>query len=125
MTETKAEKFARLQRFRLDKAVFAIGQLENLRTSAYESTPEQRDMTVAALDHATGNLRKAWKLDVAEKPATVQRPPPAAQAIASVALAKKADGGAPIDHEIRWAIDLIARGEYETATARLKLCLTG
>lgn len=40
--ETKAEKFIRLGEYRMNKAIEAIGRLENLSNrSAYEYTPEQ------------------------------------------------------------------------------------
>ena len=40
--ETKAEKFVRIGEYRMNKAIEAIGRLENLSNrSAYEYTPEQ------------------------------------------------------------------------------------
>ena len=40
--ETKAEKFVRLGEYRMNKAIDAIGRLENLANkSSYEYTPEK------------------------------------------------------------------------------------
>ena len=40
--ETKAEKFVRLGEYRINKAMDAIGRIENLANrSAYDYTPEQ------------------------------------------------------------------------------------
>lgn len=39
-------------------------------------------------------------------------------------LQRKADGGATIESEIRWAIDALQRGDKKLAINRLKRCLT-
>lgn len=49
--ETKAEKFIRLGEYRINKAIDAIGRLENLSNkSAYEYTPEQVEAMFAVLE---------------------------------------------------------------------------
>lgn len=55
--ETKAQKFVRLANFRTQKALKAIGQLQNLgNTSQYESTADQRAKIVSALSTAVKAL---------------------------------------------------------------------
>ena len=54
--ETKAEKFIRIGEYRMNKAVDAIGRLENLANrSFYEYTQEQVDAMFQALEGV-------WKL---------------------------------------------------------------
>lgn len=49
--ETKAEKFIRIGEYRMNKAVDAIGRLENLANrSSYEYTQEQVDAMFQALE---------------------------------------------------------------------------
>lgn len=50
--ETKAGKFVRLATARTTKAIKAIGQLNALSGSSYESTPEQREKIITALRNA-------------------------------------------------------------------------
>ena len=55
--ETKAEKFIRIGEYRMNKAVDAIGRLENLANrGSYEYTQEQVDVMFQALER--GGLRK-------------------------------------------------------------------
>ena len=50
--ETKAEKFIRIGEYRMNKAVDAIGRLENLANrSSYEYTQEQVDAMFQALEY--------------------------------------------------------------------------
>ena len=49
--ETKAEKFVRIGEYRMNKAIEAIGRLENLSNrSAYEYTPEQVEAMFSVLE---------------------------------------------------------------------------
>jgi hypothetical protein len=50
--ETKAEKFVRLSKARMPKVLKAISMLENLGTSSYESTPDQRVKILRTLKDA-------------------------------------------------------------------------
>ncbi len=54
--ETKADKFVRLAKARMGKALKAISQLEALGGSGYESTEEQRAKMVKALRDAVGSV---------------------------------------------------------------------
>lgn len=48
--ETKAEKFVRVGEYRMNKAIDAIGRLENLANrSAYDYTPEQVEAMFSVL----------------------------------------------------------------------------
>ena len=49
--ETKADKFIRLGEYRMNKAIDAIGRIENLANrSAYEYTPEQVEAMFSVLE---------------------------------------------------------------------------
>jgi len=50
--ETKAEKFVRLAQSRVSKAVRVIYNIGNLGGTGYESTQEQRDKIITALNQA-------------------------------------------------------------------------
>ena len=54
--ETKAEKFVRLGEYRMNKAIDAIGRLENLANkSSYEYTAEQVEEVKQKFTPAKGN----------------------------------------------------------------------
>lgn len=56
--ETKAEKFIRLGEYRINKAIDAIGRLENLANkSAYEYTPEQVEAMFAVLESKVAEVK--------------------------------------------------------------------
>lgn len=56
--ETKAEKFIRLGEYRINKAIDAIGRLENLANkSAYEYTPEQVEAMFAVLESQVAEVK--------------------------------------------------------------------
>ena len=56
--ETKAEKFIRLGEYRINKAIDAIGRLENLANkSAYEYTPEQVEAMFAVLEPQVAEVK--------------------------------------------------------------------
>jgi hypothetical protein len=111
-------KIAEFRRINEPRARRALDQIGHIDKSA-RSMGVVKDM-VAILRPIHDRLQEI-------DPRTVRTPeppaPPAAKAIEAVGLARKAKGGAAVEHEIRWAIDLIARGDYETAKARLENCL--
>jgi len=55
--ETKAEKFARLGMARVPRAIKAITNIGNLAGSGYESTTEQREKIVTALESAVAAVK--------------------------------------------------------------------
>ncbi len=59
--ETKNERFVRLANSRLRKAVEAIRTMQNLGSSNYESTEEQRTFILEALDKEITVLETALK----------------------------------------------------------------
>ena len=63
MSETKSEKFQRLRDNRLPKILHAMGLLENLAGSGYESSMTERKALVAALQEATDSVAKAFGVE--------------------------------------------------------------
>ena len=56
--ETKAEKFVRLGEYRINKAMDAIGRIENLANrSAYDYTPEQGETMVSVLESKVAEVK--------------------------------------------------------------------
>lgn len=56
--ETKAEKFVRLGEYRINKAIDAIGRLENLANrSAYDYTPEQVEAMFSVLESKVAEVK--------------------------------------------------------------------
>ena len=59
--ETKAEKFIRIGEYRMNKAVDAIGRLENLANrSSYEYTQEQVDAMFQALEGRVAEVKSRF-----------------------------------------------------------------
>ena len=59
--ETKAEKFIRIGEYRMNKAVDAIGRLENLANrSFYEYTQEQVDAMFQALEGRVAEVKSRF-----------------------------------------------------------------
>ncbi len=66
--ETKGERFTRLARSRVTKALNAIRTIGNLSGSEYESTDEQRDKLFAALRNAVDECeQKLYKVKASRK----------------------------------------------------------
>ena len=64
--ETKAEKFVRIGEYRMNKAIDAIGRLENLANkSAYEYTQEQAEAMFSVLEQRVAQVKEKF---AAEKP---------------------------------------------------------
>jgi len=56
--ETKAEKFIRLGEYRMNKAIDAIGRIENLANkSAYDYTPEQVEAMFSVLESKVAEIK--------------------------------------------------------------------
>ncbi len=56
--ETKAEKFVRLGECRMNKAIDAIGRIENLANrSAYDYTPEQVEAMFSVLEYKVAEVK--------------------------------------------------------------------
>ena len=56
--ETKAEKFIRLGGYRINKAMDAIGRIENLANrSAYDYTPEQVEAMFSVLESKVAEVK--------------------------------------------------------------------
>ena len=56
--ETKAEKFIRIGEYRMNKALDAIGRLENLANrSAYEYTQEQAEAMFSVLEQRVADIK--------------------------------------------------------------------
>lgn len=61
--ETKAEKFIRLGEYRMNKAIDAIGRLENLANkSAYEYTPDQVEAMFAVLESQVAEVKAKFRV---------------------------------------------------------------
>jgi hypothetical protein len=60
--ETKNQKFRRIAAGRVPRAVEKIGLLENLFSSNYESTPEERQTLVDEVQAAVDNVRAVFEL---------------------------------------------------------------
>ncbi len=61
--ETKSEKFIRISEYRTNKAVDAIGRLENLSNrGAYEYTQEQVDAMFLALESRIAEVKAKFAL---------------------------------------------------------------
>ena len=66
MPETKAEKFQRIRDQRLPKIIHALGLLENLGTTAYESTPDERLAILTELYAKVDELSEKFEVPVRE-----------------------------------------------------------
>ena len=56
--ESKAEKFIRLGEYRINKAIDAIGRIENLANrSAYDYTPEQVEAMFSVLESKVAEVK--------------------------------------------------------------------
>ncbi len=56
--ESKAEKFVRLGEYRMNKAIDAIGRIENLANrSAYDYTPEQVEAMFSVLESKVAEVK--------------------------------------------------------------------
>lgn len=56
--ESKAEKFVRIGEYRMNKAIDAIGRLENLANrSAYEYTSEQVEAMFSVLEKSVADIK--------------------------------------------------------------------
>ena len=56
--ETKAEKFVRLGEYRINKATYASGRIENLANrSAYDYTPEQVEAMFSVLESKVAEVK--------------------------------------------------------------------
>ena len=56
--ETKAEKFIRIGEYRMNKAIDAIGRIENLANrSAYEYTPEQVEAMFSVVESKVAEVK--------------------------------------------------------------------
>lgn len=59
--ETKAEKFVRLGEYRMNKAIDAIGRLENLANkSSYEYTAEQVEAMFLVLESKVAEVKRKF-----------------------------------------------------------------
>lgn len=59
--ETKAEKFVRLGEYRINKAIDAIGRIENLANrSAYDYTPEQVGAMFSVLESKVAEVKEKF-----------------------------------------------------------------
>lgn len=127
MSETKNEKFQRLRDLRLPKATHAIGLLENLSNSTYESTQAERTALVGELQAAVDAVAKAFGVTGhAQLPAPEPAPQPDPEAKVDddrVPHTFVADGGATALSEIAWAHDAAKRGDHKLAANRLKRVL--
>mgnify|MGYP000042998007 CR=1 FL=1 len=123
MSETKSEKFQRLRDNRLPKVIHAMGLLENLAGSGYESTlPEKHDL-VKQLQDAVDSVAEAFGVTRQAEPPAPQPEPEAEVTDDKVPHTFVADGGATALSEIAWAHDASRRGDHKLAANRLKRIL--
>lgn len=83
MMETKAQKFERVLRPRLEKVTHQIGLMGNLTNSAYESSPERRAQIISDLQASIDRLADEWKV---AKPSVAPAPAPEAPTQIDVAF---------------------------------------
>lgn len=113
-------KFHELRDKRLPVALSKIKLLGNLGRPSYGASEPERREVVHALEEAVQALRTAYKLPrLASVPVTVDPPPRPSRVPHGTA-----QGGAAFEHEVRWAIDAIRRGDTKLAENRLRRCLT-
>lgn len=68
--ETKAEKFIRLGEYRMNKAMDAIGRIENLANrSAYDYTPEQVEAMFSTLESKVAEVKAKFAAKKAKESA--------------------------------------------------------
>ena len=66
--ETKAEKFVRLGEYRMNKAIDAIGRLENLANkSSYEYTAEQVEAMFSVLESKVAEVKAKFTVTKAKE----------------------------------------------------------
>ena len=66
--ETKAEKFVRLGEYRINKAMDAIGRIENLANrSAYDYTPEQVEAMFSVLESKVEEVKAKFTVKKAKE----------------------------------------------------------
>ena len=66
--ETKAEKFVRLGEYRINKAIDAIGRIENLANrSAYDYTPEQVEAMFSVLESKVEEVKAKFTVKKAKE----------------------------------------------------------
>lgn len=113
-------KFHELRDKRLPVALSKIKLLGNLGRPSYGAAEAERREIVRALEDAVQALRKAYKLPQPVSGPAVAAPPPRPAGVPQ----GTAKGGAAFEHEVRWAIDAIRRGDTKLAENRLRRCLT-
>ncbi len=68
--ETKAEKFIRLGEYRMNKAIDAIGRIENLANkSDYDYTPEQVEAMFSVLESKVAEIKAKFTVTKRENTA--------------------------------------------------------
>ena len=69
--ETKSEKFIRLGEYRMNKAIDAIGRIENLANrSAYDYTPEQVEAMFSVLESKVAEVKAKFTATKVKENAT-------------------------------------------------------
>ena len=140
--ETKEEKFHRLADARLPKIIHALGLLENLGGSGYESNRADRIAIIDKLDDAVDGVAKAFGIDPPSGGSLTENEPiqntptqvPAAvnleeeedtsgSAPDQIPLKRAVRGGALAIHELQWAYDAVRRKDWKLAENRLKRIL--
>ena len=66
MSETKAQKFERVAKPRIENAEKALSLLQNLIAADYQSTVERREEIVQDIERDIQELRRVWKLQAAD-----------------------------------------------------------
>ena len=124
MPESKSDKFKRLRDNRLPKVLHAMGLIENLAGSGYESTQAENEELVAALSKAVDSVAEAFGVTRQAPPPAPSQPEPEAEVEDDkVPHTFVADGGATALSEISWAHDAARRGDNKLAANRLKRIL--
>jgi len=69
--ESKAEKFVRLGEYRMNKAIDAIGRIENLANrSAYDYTPEQVEAMFSVLESKVAEVKAKFTVTKSKESTT-------------------------------------------------------
>jgi len=130
MSETKNEKFKRLRDTRVPKITHALGLLQNLSGSSYESSMKEREELVDTLYDAVDQVAQAFGVDIASEPSPPSAPEPIIEKSGplpsddgDVKPTDIADGGASAKSEIAWAFDALQRGDKKLAQNRIKRVL--
>ena len=127
-SETKQEKFERVAAPRIENVNKGLELLQNLGRSEYAADPERKREIIEGFINRIVALTLSWSMHdeldrciyvaVGVEVPTDEEHNKLHTSNDAIELQRRAEGGAEVGHEIAWAIDAIARGEYDLASSR-------